>query len=167
MPGKWSAYKDTLPRLDGNDPSYQERVNERKQAFSVDPRTQGKPSLGLLGDWYNQKRLEKDALNEQLSDVNLELEALTQILVDKLEETGLTQVRLTDGSTLSLKDEPYTKVTDRETFVAWIKSQGLDALLSVNYMSANSLVKERLMAGEPAPDGVDVFLKTSLTRRKA
>lgn len=162
--GKWSNLKGDLPRLQVDDQNWQSKVNFRKTSFNdAEGRTLG---LGALGAAFNKVRAEKDELNDQLGDVNISLEALSQLLIDGLEATGLTSIRLEDGSTLTIKDEPYSKVTDREKYVDWVRAQGLDTLLQVNFMSTNALVKERLENGEEAPDGVEVFMKTSITRRK-
>jgi hypothetical protein len=75
--------------------------------------------------------------------------------------------RLQDGTSLSLKDDPYPQVIDRDAFHKWVHEQSKEDLFSVHYQTMASLVKEYLEDGQPTPPGIKVFIKTGITRRSA
>jgi hypothetical protein len=160
--GKYSGLKGSL-EAPPQDPSYQDQINVEKTKIQDEIGT----GIGALGENYNKHRAEKDRLNDLLGKENLRLEALTQLILKKMEDDGVTMVRLADGSSLSMKDEPYSQVSDRTAFLTWVKENGLEDLLTVHFQTMNALVKERLLNGEELPVGVKAFLKSSITRRKA
>jgi hypothetical protein len=158
MPGKWSGLRGTLPPAPlEND--YQNRVNVRKTELAHLSQTE-------KARQYITCRDNKDRLNEEISRLNLDIEALSQMLIPQMEQDGVDMFRLDSGESLSIKDEPYSSVDNRPMFLTWIRNQNLEDLLTVNYQTMNSMVKERLTKGLQAPPGIKVFLKQSITKRK-
>jgi hypothetical protein len=141
------------------DQTWQQRINVKKSKFNG-------VGLGALGEAYNKKREQKERLEEDLGDVNTELEALSQLMLSKMEDDGLQNVRLADGSTIYINDRPYCQVQSQEDFLRWIRETQREELLSVHYQKMNSLVSELLIEGQPPPPGIKAFLKTSLGRRR-
>lgn len=160
MPGKWSKYKATLPKAPV-DSSFLEKVNASKAEF----RQQIGDNINLLGEEYDSIRAKKETLEEEIKELNVKIEALVQMVVERCESEGLTMVRLNSGTSLSLKDDPYSQVVDKDAFLDWIKKTNREALLSVHYQTMNSLVKEFLEEGQDPPPGIKVYIKTGLTRR--
>jgi hypothetical protein len=155
--GKYSHLRGELEPVP-QDPSYQSQVDKAKHQYNG-------LSVGKLGEAYGKHYLANKQLEAEIHQENLELEALRQMLVDAMTADGLDMVRLGDGSSLSMKDEPYSSVENRAAFHQWIKESGREHLLTVNYQSMNSLVKDLLLDGQPPPPGLKAFIKTSLTRR--
>jgi len=156
--GKYAHLKDVLDPLP-QDQTWQQRIN------TVKPRFNGK-GLGLLGEAYNKARERKEKLEDDLGDVNTELEALSQMILSKMEEDNLSLVRLDDGSTLYINDKPYCRVDNQVKFLTWIRTSKKEDLLSVHYQRMNSLVSEMLLEGQEPPPGIKAFIKTSLGRRR-
>jgi hypothetical protein len=141
------------------DQTWQSKIDAKKSKYND-------ANLGVLGEIYNKKRERKEDLEKELGEINTEIEALTQLTLSKMEDEGLQNVRLTDGSTLYIIDKPYCQVHSQELFLKWIRDTNREDLLSVHYQRMNSLTSELLMEGQPAPPGIKAFLKTSLGRRK-
>lgn len=156
--GKWSEFKGKLDQAPVES-SWQGKVDATKPEYQ-------ELNVGQLGEKYNEFRIAKERLQEELGEVNTHLEALSQLVIDELERLGLSSVKLADGSSINMKDEPYSRVKDQHVFLSWIREQGLDSLLTVNYQTMNAMVKDRLITGDEPPPGIDVFIKTSITRRK-
>jgi hypothetical protein len=155
--GKWSHLKNDLERAPV-DRSWQEKVNEFKADIPRD-----RASLTAA---YNAVRDLKEDVEDFLKSLNTEEAAIVQLLVDDLETDGLTQIRTGDGTSFSLKDDVYTSVEDRAAFMAWIKENGLEDILSVHYQTMNGMVKERFENAQPLPPGLKAFYKTGILRRK-
>ncbi len=99
--------------------------------------------------------------------MNVEIEALSQLLVDALETQNIQKVELASGAICFLQDTPYPVVKDREAVMAWIKKQKMTSLLSVHYQTLKAMTNERLIAGKPLIPGTEVFLKTQARIRNA
>lgn len=176
MPGKWSRLKGQVP-LAPVEQGWQDKVNAAKSQPKVVETNDGdlqilSPPLIQLSKVekarrYCELRDQKDRLEDQISDINVSLEALSQLMIAEMENEGTDLFRLDSGDSLSIKDEPYSSVNERPKFIEWINSTNQQDLLSVNYQTMNSMVKNRLEQGLSAPPGIKVFLKQSITRRRA
>jgi hypothetical protein len=189
--GKWSSLKGAVPSAPV-DSDFQGRVNAAKsetrfrttdgheytvaemmeqnivlQAEDVVEFSLERLTPQELAVRFCKLRDEKDALEAQEKKLNLQLEAIQQLMIPKMEQSGMDLFRLTSGDSLSIKDEPYVSIADKGTFLNWIKSSGQEDLLTVHYMTMSAMTKERLQNGQEAPPGLKVFLKQSLTRRRA
>jgi hypothetical protein len=156
--GKYGKIVETLPRYTTSDVSYQERVNQVKAKLV----REGPCSATELAQRYADLRREKAKLDEEESAINLQIEGVSQLLADAYEAEGITSLRLADGATVRVQPEPYAQVDDRETFRSWCIAQGLERLLILPFPTMNAITKERLLNGEPEPDGVRVFVKNKL-----
>lgn len=136
------------------EPSYQEKINELKAEYV------GFETADLARE-FKIAKLKKKELEEQVSDLNVGLAALSQLLVDNLQGQELQKVSLDAGGTVYLQVEVYPSTKDRAALQNWVIAEEMMELLTVNYRTLQGVVKERLIAGEALPPGVEVFLKTS------
>ena len=111
-------------------------------------------------------RQEKDRIKDLLSAVNIKLGAYEQMIADKFEDAGITQVRLDSGETISTQIKPYARVTDRAAFRAWCIANGLEDALVLPWQTTNALVSDRLIDGLDEPDGIDTFKQTTVILRR-
>ncbi len=157
MPGKWRSFKDKLPKFEV-EPEYAARVEEKKKEY-----------IGLdtaeMAREFKVIRAAKKAAEEAISGLNLELEALSQLLVNDLETQSISKLTLQTGETIFISDEPYASLDDKEALMAWVKKKKMQSLLTLNWQTMNSLAKELLSAGKPIMPGVKVWLKTSVRLR--
>jgi len=146
---------------------------------------------------YIAIRNEIDGLEAKLSDANLRLEANSQLMTNQFEVEDLSSLSINGVGSVRAQYEPYAKVDDKEKFRLWcvtplgvcmtcggshdaighnpetfthkyLPGGGLEKSLALPWQSTNSIVKERLLSGEPEPPGVIAHAKVKivLTREK-
>lgn len=106
-----------------------------------------------------------DVVEGWSSDVNLLIEAFQQLMVDQMEDEGVEQVTLEGGRSVSTSWEPQIKVLDPDAFRRWCVANGLERQLALPWATANMLLKERLLNGEPEPDGTMAESRTKVSLR--
>jgi hypothetical protein len=158
--GKYTHLRGKLPTLP-QDESYQSRVTEERQRVLGTADSTG-ANTAYLTRLYADARGRKATIEEELSRVNLTLEALEQMIVERLQEDQQTSLKLADGASIYLTDDIRPSVKDRDGVVAWLKSTGQEALLSVNPQTLKGLVRNLLENGQDLMPGVEVFLKTGI-----
>ena len=152
----------TLPSLKKFEvePLYQEKLNALKPQFQ-------NLSLVKLAKEYMAAKNHKDEIEDVLSVINQNLEAINQILVDKMEDENMHSFKAEDGTTIFQKTAVYPKVVDKEVAFAWIKKNKQEHLLSIQHMSLKSFCTELLEQGNDLPEGVECYLKTAVGYRRA
>jgi|SRR5690349_13056798 len=158
---KWESYRGKLPQY------IDEKFTEDRLEIIFEKREQlvDKTNEELL-TMFRDKKYEKDALEEKLKDINLELEVF-QMLVPRFETSSVQSSRLNTGELFYLKDEPHVKVTNKEANNIWAIENGLDELRQIPWQTLNALTKERMENGDSTPAGVEIYLKTQVVMRKS
>jgi hypothetical protein len=162
--GKYSGVIDRLPRQLGTDPSYQEKVNAVKEAMRSEPGF--KLHASHLAKSYAKIRLEKEDIEEDLSEVNLRLTAVSQLLTDQYEVESTSTVKLEDGTSVGVQLEPNAQVQDRDALRKWAIESGLERSLQLPWQTTNALTKERLLQGLPEPDGVLAHVRAKIVFKR-
>jgi len=157
--GKYAHLVGSLPTLLNTDGNQQERVEALKKVLLADPELTDTGSYARLYEDARQRKAAAEALLKSIED---EIEALTQLLADRFDNEGLGSIKLENGTNISIWHEPYAQVEDRETFRLWCINNGLEKSLALPWQTTNSLTKERLLHGEPEPDGVTCFSKVKI-----
>lgn len=116
-----------------------------------------------LASEYAKRDAEKKALEAEISQLNIELEGLSQLAVESFENDGLQKIDLASGGSASLRDTPYTSIEDRSQVLAWIKKNKMQDVLTVPYQTLSGMNNERLVAGKPLIPGTKCFMKTKLS----
>jgi hypothetical protein len=158
--GQYSGLKEKYGAPPIADQTWQDKVNTERTNLEYATNPQ------LLTAEYRKLRAEKEEHEEKIKKLNIKIAAHEQSLVSWLEDANLTQFKTDDGTTVFIKDTPYSTVEDRDKFITWIKETGLESLLSVHYQTMNGLVTERLTNGQPVPPGIRAFIKSSINMRK-
>lgn len=151
--GKWSNLKEKFVKF-VQEPTYQALIDKQKQVYLPKSRLERCQLLASA-------KKEKEKLEDLIKLRNIELEALSQLLVDDLEGEDESKV-VNSAGTFAIKDSPYPQVKDRAAYLAWIRQEGLEDLLSVNYKTTEGMVKGMIEKGEALPPGIEVFIKTSI-----
>lgn len=158
--GKYSGVVGGLPRLPAAEPSFQAQVDQAKgRVTSRGP--------GGLAARYEQLRNRKDRADRLTAKLNVQLAAVEQLMWSAYEDANLTMVRLSDGSSVAAEQEPYAAVRDQAACRAWAEANGHRASLQVPWPTVNAITKERLLAGLPPPDGVEIYSRTKTVLRRA
>lgn len=108
--GKYTKFKEELPRF-RPDQGWQGAVDLEKQPF------RGQSMVDLLGHLRAAKDA-KDLLEDAVKPINTRIEALSQLLVEVFETDELTSVKLQDGGSAFLADDPYVSL-DGDVEVTW------------------------------------------------
>lgn len=188
MAGKYAHLINNLPRMLNTEPAYQEKVNIVKDAIKDEEVVMhGALYASKLGARYEQLRGDeasvtlitgdkiealiaefgKAGLEALLSEVNLRIEATSQLMLEQMEDEDLTSIRLTNGRHISTYYEPYGKVVDKEAFRQWCINNGLEKSLQLWPSTMNSITKQRLLEGQPEPDGVTAYAKPVIRMLKS
>lgn len=147
--GKYDSVIKKLPReMPGGEPKFREKVEARKREIGAET-----VSLSGLAQSYKQLRSEKDKIGEEESALNVEIAAIEELMHTAFEAEGLTSVKLADGSSVSVSEEPSATIVDRDRLLEWIKANGYERLLTIYSQTVGSLAKEILLeGGEQAVD---------------
>jgi hypothetical protein len=162
--GKYADVIDSLPRYNGNDPTYQEKVAAVKQAILAEAPENRYASN--VAQRYTEIRAEKDAVEEVLKEIQLRLDATSQLLVETYENEGITSMKLGTGTSVRFQQEPHAVVINAEMLRQWAITNGLEKSLQLPWQTTNKLTKEALLEGENEPDGVVAFAKDKIVMTK-
>jgi len=162
--GKYTKLRGVLPAFQ-EESSYQDKVNDEKKLLLAHAENMEDANINRFASLYGAGKAAKDALEEQISAINIRLEALSQLLVEAMENQGADKIQLSTGATVYIQDTPYPQVKDREALMAWINKNKMALLLSVNYQTLKGMTNDMLVAGKKPPEGVEVFLKTQARLR--
>ena len=165
MAGKYAHVIAKLPRFLGTEPDYQTKVDAVKEAMKKE---EGYKQWGShLARQYASIRAEAEAAKAVLSEINLRLEAIEQLLGDQLENEGVTSIRLDSGDLVISMQEPVGRVTDKEAFRQWCVANGFEKHLQLWPSTMVSVLKERLLVGEPAMTGVEAGWRRTFRLNRA
>lgn len=140
------------------------KVGEFKLAFLGTTSGEGANAARLAAE-YAKRDAEKKQLEAQISQLNIELKALSDMGVECLESDGIQKVDLAAGGYVSISDKPRTSTEDRAKVLAWIKKNKMTDLLTMNYQTLSAMNNERLLAGKPVIPGTKIWMDTKLTVR--
>ena len=153
--GKYASHLKDVPRYLGDDQSHQDKVTEAKRLW-----TGSDLRASSLAKLYVTIREEKEQKQRELSEVQVRLDAVEQLLVSTMDTEEISSIKLDSGRSISTWMEPYPQVTDAEAFRLWCIENGLERSLRLWPSTTASLVKQRLMDGKPEPPGITIYAKS-------
>jgi phage host-nuclease inhibitor protein Gam len=159
---KWAAYKrgdNALPEWVDPNPAFNEKVNEKR-------RTLGELTDVEIGVLLSSYKAEKNELEAQVKTLNVGIEACSRELTERFETANQQSMKLATGENFFLKVEPYSSIEDKMQVIQWLEDNGMKEMLAPNWKAYNALVKMRLEAGEEAPPGTGVYIKTTVEMRR-
>ena len=166
--GKYTELRHKLPAfresVDEGMRAWFAKVDEWKHAF-LGTESGENANAAMLAREYAERDARKKSLEAEISQLNIELEGLSQLGVESMESNSMEKINLSTGGYVSISDRPYTSVVDRAAVFAWIKRNKMQELLTMNYQTLSALTNERLIAGKALIPGTKVFIKTKLSVR--
>ena len=138
--------------------SYQEKVDRAKDQIEATTQIELVRQLLIV-------RKEKVEAKETLSEIQIRLKAIEQMLINGFESVGITNLKLESGESISTQMKPWSKVDDKRLFRSWCVANGYEDLLELPWQTMNGLVCHRLEEGMPEPDGVSAFIETRVVVR--
>ena len=163
LKGKYSTTVVSDLTSAASDKRFVERVDEKKADYQA-------LTLPELMKWHQEFSTEWDDIEERKKELNVEFEAISQVIQAKFSQMGVSSVDSDEGQNFYLHIEPYISVADREAAENWVESDPqLEYLWSIQPKKLESLIKNHLEKGEDSqiPPCISVFLKTSVRCRKA
>jgi hypothetical protein len=151
--GKYRHLRGKLPAFE-NPPAWQEKVGQAKTNYF-------KLDTIELGKEFASFKIQKNNTEATIKEMNTQLEALSQLIVERLETGELESIELANGIKVGIKDEPYTSIDDQKKFYAWIKKTKQTGLLKINFQTLNAMTKDMIISGKKVPPGTKTFIKTS------
>ena len=159
--GKYAGITPGMPRFKPEE-TYQSKVAVKKDGLLEQlPRD----TSAELVRAYVQARDEVSEAKKKLYEANLQLEAVTQLLTDRFEDEDITSIKVS-GATVRVQIEPYAVIKDKELFRLWCINNDLKESLALPWSTANMITKERVLAGEPEPSGIEVYQKHKVVLSK-
>lgn len=156
--GKWRKLRGKLPAFVKQENGWSEKVDAAKEQYAA-------LELAELGREFKLQTAKKKEHEAAVRVQNVELEAISLLLLERMEGSGAELVQLASGGTVYINDEPCATVEDRKKVMAWIKANKAAYLLAIQYQTLNALSKERIAAGKPPLPGVKLFIKTTARLR--
>lgn len=143
--GKYDKVIGKLPKAGPEgEPKFREKVEQRKREL-IEAAGVLKPAA--VAQQYTRARAEKDEIAERASAVEVDVQALDELMHTIFEEEGLSSLKLADGSSVTVGREPNASVVDKAALVKWAKANGYEAMLSMAWQSVNAIAKSFLEEG--------------------
>jgi hypothetical protein len=169
--GKYTKLRGKLPRLEAAPSWFRAGIEQWKARVDAEKRrilleNTANPedaNVSLFARLYADAKVEKHRLKQENSEVNVRVEALSQILRDILEGENLEKVEVAGGLSVGLRDEVYASVENEDKFFKYLERTGQTALIKMVVApgTMKSLTSELLAAGRNPPDGIKPYIKTS------
>lgn len=130
-------------------------------------------SLSDLATKLYELREKKTDLNNQVKDVQSELDAVEQELLEEMSHEGMSRLDLADVGSFHIATRRFYKINDRDALIDFLHDQGDVDLLTVNHHTLNAYAKEMYDRKEQEGiedfemPGVDFITKTQVRVRKS
>jgi hypothetical protein len=115
-----------------------------------------------LASFYTKTRKEIDEIKADQAAKQIVLDAISELVIDAFEFQGVTSLKLDTGESVRMEVIPYPYVEDREKFRLWCIEEGLEKEMVLHFKTMESMVKEKLLEGEPEPPGIKAYLNSRL-----
>ena len=165
--GKWSflqdkeKYPQLAERSDDETPEYVRRYAYHKASFNG-------ANFHEMADALTANRDAKSELESDLKDVNLNIQVIEKLIIEKLDAAGIESVTA-GGYKLTPSPEPVFSKRDGTKLREWAQETGQEDLLTINSQTLSSLAKDHFLEhGEPMP-GVEltgIYTKLSRTKQR-
>jgi len=161
-------YKGPASWFNGSEKDWREKVDAAKRRL-VGAANPEDANVARLARKVATARREKHELEERISELNLDLAALDEVMAQVLENEEQQSVKLSDGVVVYLKRTVYPSIFDKQKSFAWMKKHlspaELFGMLSVHPSTYKSFVTDLVERGEEPPAGTKVFIKVSAACR--
>jgi ABC-type uncharacterized transport system permease subunit len=152
MASKYAQVFQRLEKTLNTDPSYQSKVEAVKAELKADP--DFKMQASALAADYATLRRQKDTINAELSEVQVELDATFQLMAEAYEIEGTTSLTLENGDVIRVQPTISVSFPDPEAFRLWcLADADLSRKMVLHASTAKSLVSQMLLDGQSEPPG--------------
>lgn len=121
-------------------------------------------TLGQKLEIAFDKRFEIEAIEAKVKEMKQDYEQLQMEILNEMSEKDLDQIKCARG-TATLKVEPYPNIKDANEFFNWVADTRRFEF--VEKRCSRAAVKDMLATEGVLPPGIDTFMKSTLSMRKA
>lgn len=143
-----------LTKILNTDPDHQQKV----EAVKADMRASNEftQQAHWLAWEYAGLRREKAGIEADLSDCQVRLDAIEQLMHDQFEVEGTKGLTLANGDKIRVEPALGIKFVDPEKFRLWcLADKDLALKMQLHVATATALVKKMLEVGQPEPPGTE------------
>ncbi len=196
-PGKYDHLLPHLPKLPPSDLEYQMKVEDEKKRLRTCLKCEGRKTRHevagdetiaipcdacagtgrrklngqALAELYIVARADVETVAEAASRANLEMEAVSQLLIASQEagdkdwgafgasDRGL---KLTNGDSIRTQPEIYPVPSDKAEFRKWCYDNGFTDKMELPVKPMTDEAKRRLLNGETEPKGLKIYVRTKI-----
>lgn len=148
-------------------PPIEQGYREKQDEFLATPLVDGLAPSQLddygVAKLYYAAKLSKEAAESVARMYELQKDALARLMAERFEEDDKTSTSFTNGGSMRITPDVYPVVKNPQELLEWIKANNMESILTLNYQTMQSMVKQRLTEGKSLPSGIDIFLKDKLT----
>lgn len=197
--GKYTKLRGKLEPFESSEAAkgmavWYEKVNAFKLEFLGTASGENANAAALAREYAERDSRKKQMEDRDVPQLNIELEAISQLGVEAMRDDGIEKIDLAGGGYVRIDDSPFPNVKDKtavvnwlikekmteivevtakamslkkiEKLAAWLKKEEIAFEVGVNTGTIKALANERALNGLPSIDGVGTpFLKTKLTVR--
>lgn len=129
-------------------------LSHEPSQFSLKTRT-----TSALAAAYERLRYLKEDVAALEKAVNLRITAAEKLMEAAYEAEDVRGVSLGSGGKVEVRPEPYGRIEDKEKLRLWCLDNGLEKALAINWQTAGTIAKERLLEGLSTPDGMALYAR--------
>lgn len=154
--GKWTSYKGKF-EMEKEEPERLTKLREIEDKF----KGESDKDVSMA---YAALRQRKDVLKDDLSEVQLKIDALDRLLVARFNEKNIESLKLEKIGTFSLKPDIYASLKDTVKGFKWLRSRKLGYLIkqTVHAGALSSEVKKMIENQKKAPSEEDNGIKMTM-----
>ena len=157
MASKYEAVFQRLEKILNTEPAQQDKINAVKAAMQAEP--DFKQHASALAAAYASIRREKDEITAELSECQVRLDAVFQLMAEQYEVEGTTALTLDNGDNIRVQPKLYVGFPDPEAFRLWcLADPDLSRKMRLLPATASSLVSQMALAGEVEPPGTKLSI---------
>lgn len=143
-----------LTKILNTDPDHQQKVEAVKTEMIAE--NEFVRQAHWLAAEYGSVRREKAAIEADLSECQVRLDAVEQLMHDQFEVEGMKGLTLANGDKVRVEPALGVKFTDPEKFRLWcLADKDLALKMQLHVSTATALVKRMLEVGQPEPPGTE------------
>jgi hypothetical protein len=151
-PGEATQSDDKEPDELEADLKFLDMVLLRKQELIAE---YGALTSTFVAQKFRDARIKKDEYDRGGAELNVEVEALKELMKETLEFEGASGVKLADGYQVTSRDTVVGVVTDKQAFHKWCVENDLLPLMRLPSPTVSKLIKERAENNQAFPDGAE------------
>lgn len=121
--------------------------------------------LEALAKELNELEAEKERLEQETRGINLRITACERVMESAFESKGVDSI-VVGGYRYTPKIEPAPKVSNAAEWLEYAFEHYRDNL-SIHAQTLKGIVGRALEAGEDMPPGIEVNVRTSISRKKS